>query len=125
MIERCRNAFPIRMMCRHLGVSASGYYEWRTREPSAHALDNQRLLVRIRELHAASDGVLGRRRTHEVLRFEGETAGINRVGRLMRLDGLFGVPQKRRWRKKTSQPRLSTVKNHLECDFEASDLNAK
>lgn len=125
MIERCRDAFPVRMMCRRLGVSASGFYEWRNREPSARALDNQRLLVRIRELYAASDGVLGRRRMHEDLCYEGETAGINRVGRLMRLDGLFGIPQKRRWRKKSSRPRPSTVQNHLDRDFEASQPNAK
>lgn len=85
----------------------------------------QRLLVRIRELHAASDGVLGRRRIHEDLRYEGETASINRIGRLMKLDGLYGIPQKRRWRKKASQPRPSTVHNHLDRDFEASTPNTK
>ena len=125
MIERCRDAFPVRMMCRRLGVSVSGFYEWRTREPSVRALDNQRLLGRIRELHAASDGVLGRRRMHEDLRDEGETAGINRVGRLMSRNGLYGIPQKRRWRKKASKPRPSAVQNHLERDFEASEPNAK
>lgn len=125
MIERCRDTFPVRMMCRHLGVSASSYYEWRTREPSARALDNHRLLVRIRELHAASDGVLGRRRVHEDLSDEGEIASINRVGRLMKLDGLSGIPQKRRWRKKSSQPRPSAVHNHLQRDFDAWEPNTK
>ena len=125
MIERCRDAFPVRMMCQRLGVSASGFYEWRSREPSARALDNQRLLVRIRLLHAASDGVLGRRRIHEDLRDEGKTAGVNRVGRLMKRDGLYGIPQQRRWRKKASQPRPSFVQNHLERDFAASASNSK
>jgi len=125
MIERCRDAFPVRMMCRRLGVSVSGYHEWRTREPSARALDNRRLLVRIRELHAASDGVLGRRRVHEDLRYEGETAGINRIGRLMQRDGLYGIPQKRRWRKKASGPRTSNVQNHLQRDFAAAEPNSR
>ncbi len=125
MIERCRDAFPVRMMCRRLGVSTSGFYEWRSREPSARALDNQRLLTRIRELHAGSDGVLGRRRIHEDLRYEGETVSVNRVGRLMKRDGLLGIPQKRRWRKKASRPRPSHVQNHLDRDFEASDPNTK
>ena len=125
MIERCRDAFPVRMMCRRLGVSASGYYEWRDREPSARVLDNQRLLVRIRELHAASDGVLGRRRIHEDLRYEGETASVNHIGRLMKQDRLYGIPQKRRWRKKASQPRPSHVENHLARVFEASAANTK
>jgi putative transposase len=112
------------MMCRRLGVSASGNYEWRVGS-RARALDNQRLLVRIREYHAASDGVLGRCRIHEDLRYEGETASVNRVGRLMKYDGLYGIPQKRRWRKKASQPRPAHVENHLARVFEASEANTK
>lgn len=87
MIERCRSAFPVRMMCRRLGVSTSGYYEWRARPPSARAIENARLLERIRCLHAASEGVLGRRRLHEDLIEEGERCGKNRVGRLMQGGG--------------------------------------
>ena len=74
MIERRRDAFPVRVMCRRLGVAPSGYYKWRIREPSARALVNQRRLGRIRELHAVSDGVPGRRRIQEDLRHEGEPA---------------------------------------------------
>ena len=59
MIERCREAFPVRMMCRCLRVSPSGYYSWRGRPLSPRAGENQRLLDRIRVLHAQSDGVLG------------------------------------------------------------------
>ena len=60
MIERCRDEFAVRLMCRCLRVSASGYYDWSKRLPGARALDNQRLLGRIRELHADSRGTLAR-----------------------------------------------------------------
>ena len=43
----------------------------------------------------------------------------------MKLDGLYGIPQKRRWRKKNSEPRPSHVINHLDRDFEASEPNTK
>jgi len=59
MIQRCREAFPTRMMCRCLRVSPSGYYGWVTRPPRARAQENARLLVRIRALHADHDGVVG------------------------------------------------------------------
>ena len=45
MIQRCRESFPIRMMCRCLRVSSSGYYGWATRPPSARAQENARLLA--------------------------------------------------------------------------------
>lgn len=91
MIERCRDAFPIRLMCRCLTVSSSGYYGWRIRVPSARSRDNQRLLGRIEALHAGSDGVLGAPRIWEDLRYAGESCSLNRVARLMHKQGLRGM----------------------------------
>jgi putative transposase len=125
MIDRCRGAFPIRMMCRHLEVSPSGYYDWRARPPSARANANALLTDRIKALHEASDGVLGRRRIHEDLRDEGETCSVNRVGRLMRQAGLHGLPQKKRWRRKASSPRPTLVHNHLNREFQAPEPNTR
>ena len=105
MIQRCREAFPIRMMCRCLRVSPSGYYGWVTRPPSARAQENARLLARIRALHADQDGVVGSPRIWEDLRYAGERCGRHRVARLMRRAGLQGVPQRRQWRKKPSGAR--------------------
>ena len=125
MIDRCRDSFPVRMMCRRLGVSTSGYYEWREREPSATQRDNDRLLERIKALHQASDGVLGSPRMTEDLRYEGESCSQNRVARLMRREGLRGVPLKKRHRSVPSGTRPDDVKNHLSRDFQAKRPNEK
>ncbi len=125
MIDRCRDAFPVRMMCRCLEASPSGYYGWRNRPLSTRARDNQRLLKRIRWHHAESDGVLGSPRIWDELRYEGETCSKNRVARLMRVDGLQGIPQKRRWRKKQSSDRPDDIRNHLKRDFNADEPNTK
>jgi putative transposase len=112
-------------MCRCLKASTSGFHAWSKRPASARATDNGRLLARIREHHAASDGVMGMPRMHEQLRYEGETASPNRVARLMAQDNLFGIPQRRAWRKKRSGVRPMYVRNHLERDFAASEPNTK
>lgn len=112
-------------MCRCLGVSTSGFYGWARRSPSARKVDNRRLLLRIREHHAASDGVFGAPRMHEVLTDEGETASRNRIARLMAKEGLQGIPQRRRWRRKRSGTRPAAVRNHLDRDFTATQPNTK
>jgi putative transposase len=125
MIQRCREAFPIRLMCRCLHVSPSGYYGWLTRPPSARDQANARLLTQIRQLHTDQDGVVGSRRIWDDLRYTGERCGRHRVARLMRRAGLQGVPQRRAWRKKPTGSRPSGVRNHLERDFQATTPNTK
>ena len=125
MIERCREAFPVALMCRCLDVSSSGFHGWRDRRPSARADDNERLLKRIKALHAESDGVIGSPRVWNDLRYEGETCSLNQVARLMQSAGIQGVPQKRQWRKKTATRRPNDVINHLGRDFHASTPNTK
>lgn len=124
-IRRHRTQYPIRLMCRCLKVSPSGFHAWLVRQPSGRTRDNARLLDKIRQRHEDSGGVIGAPRMQEVLGYEGETASLNRIARLMAGDGLFGVPQKRRWRHKSSGVRPTHVRNHLERDFAALEPNTK
>ena len=125
MIERCRDAFPVRLMCRCLKVSPSGYYGWRERPLSAREKENQRLMDRIQKMHAESDGVMGSPRIWEELRYQGEHCSLNRIARLMRAHRLQGIPQRRRWRMRRSGQRPSEIRNHLDRDFSASSPNTK
>ena len=125
MIQRCRGAFPIRLMCRCLRVSTSGYYGWATRPPSPRTRENARLLARMRDVHTQHDGVIGSPRMWEELRYGGERCGRHRVARLMHRAGLQGVPQRRRWRRKASGVPPAGTQNHLERDFTATALNTK
>jgi putative transposase len=125
MIERCRDAFPVTMMCRLLKVSGSGYYNWRTRHPSDRAQDNSRLLRRIHALHAESNGVFGSPRMYDELRYQGETCSLNRVARLMESARLVGIPARIQWRRKPSGIRPAHVSNHLQRDFTAQQANTK
>lgn len=95
--------YPIRTMCRVLEVSASGYYAWRDREPSARAREDAVLTARIRDVHEDSRKTYGSPRIHAELREEGTRVGRKRVARLMREGGLRGVS--RRKSVKTTQRR--------------------
>lgn len=125
MIDRCRDAFPVSMMCKQLQVSPSGFYDWREREPSQRERANQRLLIKIKSLHDESDGVMGAPRICDELRYQGQRVAKNRIARLMRLNGIQGIPQKRRWNKKPSEPRPVGIDNHLDRDFKAEKANIK
>jgi putative transposase len=93
-----RAEYPIRTLCRVLGVSPSGYYAWRDRPPSARERENRRLLERIREIHEFSRQTYGRPRMYAELRDEGWRVNHKRVARLMALDGLQGASRRKKWR---------------------------
>jgi putative transposase len=84
--------FPIRFMCRRLGVSPAGYYAWLHRPPSARAQADARLSTTIQHIHQASRGTYGVLRIQaELAEDHGVRCGRKRVARLMRSAGLRGV----------------------------------
>ncbi len=48
--------YPVRVMGRLLGVSASGFYAWAGRPPSARAVEDIGLTALIHAIHRRSDG---------------------------------------------------------------------
>ena len=93
-IERRRNHYPVRLMCRLLRVSASGYYAWRRRPESARVQHDRALLSKIKRVHEASRGVYGSPRVHAELVAEGVSVGRHKVAQLMRLARLRGCPKR-------------------------------
>jgi putative transposase len=87
--------FPIATMARVFGVSEAGYYAWRQRPLSAHAVADKMLLKRVRTIHASSHQTYGVPRVHAELRAGGEKHGRKRIARLMRAAGLVGASRRR------------------------------
>jgi transposase InsO family protein len=81
-------SYPIRLMCRVLSVSTSGYYDWRRRRPSKRQQDNGELVEQIRTFHLASRCTYGSPRIHSDLLDAGKRCSVNRVARLMRQHGI-------------------------------------
>jgi putative transposase len=124
-IERRRDCYPVRMMCRLLHVSHSGYYAWRTRPESLRSQQDRELLPQIRQVHSKSKGVYGSPRVQAELASTGVPVGRHRVARLMRLARLRGCP-KRRFRVTTqADPSHRVAKNLLKQDFNAAAPNQR
>jgi transposase InsO family protein len=85
-----QSEFDVRLMCRVLEVSRTGYYAWRKRGPCARAIADERLLLNIRVTYRQSRQTYGAPRIHQELREQGERVGKKRVARLMREHGLVG-----------------------------------
>jgi hypothetical protein len=79
-----RHQYDVRLMCRVLEVTPSGYYAWLKQRQSHRAAENARLLKLIRASFNASNGIYGSPRVFLDLREVGETCSKHRVARLMR-----------------------------------------
>lgn len=105
--EKARNpSRSISLMCRVLGVSRSGFYDWQRRlagPPSPRAAEEHALLEQITALHTQY-GAYGSPRIHQELLRAGARAGRHRVARLMRDNGIVAIRGKRKSRPRAAPP---------------------
>jgi len=117
--------FPVRRMCRVLGVSASGFYAWRQRRPSARKMANDKLLSQIKQIHTESRGTYGSPRVHAALVQQGVSCGLHRLARLMQQHGLR-AKGKRRYKRTTNAAHAYPIApNVLNREFTAQAPNQK
>ncbi len=83
-----RERLSLRRACALMQVSASGYYAWRDRAPSARETDDAALSALVAEAHAAKKRRYGIRRLTAHLRRQGRRHGERRIRRLARAAGL-------------------------------------
>jgi putative transposase len=124
-IDEHRGRFGVEPICRTLGVSASAYYQRAKGERSVRALEDERLVTRIRELHEANYYAYGYRRLWKALLRAGERVPRCRVQRLMREHGIQGAKRRGRpWR--TTRPAAEAQRRPdlVERDFSAERPNA-
>lgn len=94
-VKREQANHAIAMLCRVLGVSTSGYYAWRDREPAARSQEDSMLTARIRRIHQNSRASYGAPRIHAELAAGGGCCGRKRVARRMRAAGIAGCHRRR------------------------------
>lgn len=120
-IEEHRERFGVEPICKTLEVSASAYYQRAKGERSARALEDERLLARIAEIHEANYCAYGYRRMWIALQRAGEQVGRGRVARLMREAGIQGAKRRGRpWRTTTPDPTALRRPDLVQRDFSAA-----
>jgi transposase InsO family protein len=97
-IVQVRNQYPVRLLCRVLGVGKSGLYRWLSRggAPTVKQAQDAVMIDTIRRAHVLTRGVYGYRRITAELREQGCVVNRKRIARLMSLAGLSGADRRRR-----------------------------
>lgn len=123
-IDEHRERFGVEPICRALDVSASAYRHRATGARSARAVEDERLLARIREIHEANYFAYGSRRMWKALKREGQDVGRGRVERLMKTNGIQGAKRRGKpWRTTKSDPEACRRPDLVERNFTATDPN--
>ena len=82
-------------MCRVLGVSHSGYYDWVERQPSVREKRRGELAAEIRAIHAAVKKRYGSPRMHAELVARGHSCSVNAVAKIMKGLGIRAISHKK------------------------------
>lgn len=125
MIKENINHFSVRMMCRLLSVSASGYYGWRDRPLSKRAQENAVLAAKIKAIFNEEKERAGAKRITKRLNLEGIRVSRHRVARIMRANGWRAKAAKKYKATTNSNHKLPVAPNLLQQNFSASKPNEK
>jgi putative transposase len=124
-IDEHRGRFGVEPICRVLDVSASAYYQRATGQRSERVIEDERLVQRIREVHAANYYAYGYRRTWKALLRAGEQVGRDHVRRLMRTHGIQGAKRRGKpWRTTIPDPAARRSPDLVNRDFTADRPDA-
>ena len=114
--------FAVSSMCRVFKLHRSGFYAWLNKPLSGRAIEDNRLLKRIREFFIASGGTYGSPWIHKDLCEAGESCSVHRVAKIMRNNKLKAqIGYKRKAIKGGKPSRIAA--NVLERDFSPAEPN--
>jgi len=116
-------AYPIRLLCRVVGVSRAGYYAWARRGPSRRATADAALTEEIRRIHSTSRQTYGSPRIHAALCAQGTRVSRKRVVRLMQRAGLHGCVARRKLRTTVRDPQATPAPDLVQRRFDVGELD--
>lgn len=123
------HAFSVDLVLRVLGIPASTYYDWRSRQatPSRRAWEDTQLLEMIVKIRCSHEfaATYGSPRVWLELRRQGVRVGRKRVERIMREHGLQGAFLRRGWKGGSTKqnPRHTAAPDLVNRQFDADAPN--
>jgi putative transposase len=125
LIDAAKEEFPVRRLCKVLGVSQSGYFAWRSRPACRRQRDDLVLLAHVRSAFRLSNETYGSPRMTRELQDQGLHVGRRRTARLMRENGLRARQPRRFKRTTDSLHAFPVAPNLIEQDFAAERPDEK
>ena len=121
-VEAHRTTYEVKRLCELVKVSRTGFYAWSKRPPSKRAIDNEKVLAEIVDIHTHSRGTYGAPRVEGQLRRRGFCVNHKRVAALMAQNGLVGVTNRRKWRR-GDETKFPLAPNLMDLFVDAEDID--
>lgn len=117
--------YTIKFLCENLGVSKSGYYQWKKSRPArmAKIQKDYTLARKIEHIHLGSKKVYGSPRIHGILKGIEPNVSLRKVERLMKEYDICSKTKKKFKVTTDSKHSLKIAPNHLMQDFSAQHPN--
>lgn len=123
MIKENKDQYSVKLMCRLLSVSPSGYYDWLDRPLSSRSEANAILAAKIKVIFDEEHSLAGAKRIAKRLRHEGIAVSRHRVARIMRLNGWRAKAARKFKATTNNNHKLPVAPNLLQQNFAASSPN--
>lgn len=123
-MQKYRKEFSIEKMAKVFKVSARGYYAYNHRKPSMRDLENEELLILIKQIHKEGRFMYGSPRIHAKLCRLAYCFSRKRVANLMKKMGI-AARMRKKWKKTTKQGKRKSAKNLIEQNFISTNPDEK
>ncbi|MGV2929439.1 IS3 family transposase [Macrococcus capreoli] len=123
-MDKHRHEFRVTKMCEVLGVSKSGYYDWKKREDSSQQKRREALKKEIYKIYIGSQKRYGSPKITKKLREQGHNVSQRTVTRLMKDMNIRSITKKKYKATTNSKHNLPIYPNLLNQQFKVEKLGA-
>ena len=111
--------YGVKRLCQILNIARSSFYYWKATADDRAARDaaDRAFAIKIRQVHAGSDGTYGAPRITAELHDTGQRVNHKRVARVMRRFGVRGLRLRRRVLTTIADPAASKAPDLIGRDF--------